>query len=188
VPTLVLGLGNEIAGDDGVGALAARALREQLAGRADVVESSASGMALLELFIGHERALVIDSIQTGRMPAGTIRELTLAEVGRVVSPSLHQTGIPELAAVGKLLGLGFPADVLVLAVEVVDPYTMGAGLSAPVAAALPELVRRARRQVERWESEETKPRREPRSTRARARAHERSGKGARCTTSMPPRR
>jgi hydrogenase maturation protease len=176
---LVLGLGNEIAGDDGVGVLAARELRAQLDGAADVVESSASGMALLELFIGRERALVIDSVRTGRTPPGTIRELSLAEVGRVVSPSLHQTGIPELAAVGERLGLGFPAEVRVLAIEVVDPYTIGARLSEPVGTALPELVRRARRLVEGWTTGEA----ESAARRGGSRA---SGSG--CTTSMPPSR
>jgi hydrogenase maturation protease len=185
--TLVLGLGNEIAGDDGIGVLAARELRKQLAGAADVVESSASGMGLLELFIGYERALVIDSVKTGRTSPGTIRELSLAEVGRVVSPSLHQTGIPELAAVGEQLGLGFPADVRVLAIEVVDPYTMGAQLSPPVAAALPELVRRARRQVEQWASGGKKTRSQRRSKPVRGRARAQSEKGTRCTTTTPPR-
>ena len=52
--TLVLGLGNELAGDDAVGVLVARAVREELEGEADVVESSASGMALIEVFAGRE--------------------------------------------------------------------------------------------------------------------------------------
>lgn len=161
--TLVLGLGNELAGDDAVGLLVARALREELDGVADVVESSASGMALIEVFAGYDRAVVIDSILTGRNPPGTITEMALADVGRAVAPSLHQAGLPEMAAAAERLGLGFPAETRVLAVEVLDPHTIGAPLSRPVAGVLGELADRVRDRVPRWE------------------------RGAGCTTTTPSR-
>jgi hydrogenase maturation protease len=151
--TLVLGLGNELAGDDAVGVLVARAVREDVQDVADVVESSAAGMALIETLAGYERAIVVDAIVTGRNPPGTIVEMGMDEVGSVVAPSVHQAGLSELAAVAARLGLGFPSRTRVLAVEVVDPYTLGARLSEPVAAALGELVRRVREQVRRWERE-----------------------------------
>lgn len=150
---LVLGLGNEFSGDDAVGVLAVRALREELGDVADVVESAASGLALIEVFAGYERAIVIDSILTGRTPPGTITEMGLDEVGRVVAPSLHHAGLPELAAVAGRLGLGFPSRTRVLAVEVVDPYTLGAPLSAAVADALGRVVRMASDRVRIWEGE-----------------------------------
>ena len=155
--TLVLGLGNEYAGDDGAGILAVRALREELAGQADVVESAASGLTLLDVFDGYDRAVVVDSIRTGRNPPGTIVELGLTEVGPVVAPSLHHAGIPELAAVAERLGLGFPSRTRVLAVELAEPPTFGAPLSEPVASALDELGRRVREQIEAWHTAEGEP-------------------------------
>jgi len=154
--TLVLGLGNELAADDAVGVLVARAVRARVDGAADVVESSASGMALIEIFAGYDRAIVVDSIRTGRNPPGTITELGLEEVGRVVAPSLHHTGLPEMAAVAERLGLGFPSDTRVLAVEVVDPYTLGGAVSARVAAAIDELAHRVRAHVDRWASDQAR--------------------------------
>lgn len=151
--TLVLGLGNDLAGDDAVGVLVARALLLELEGKADVVESAASGLGLIELLAGYERAVIVDSILTGRNPPGTITEMGLVDVGRVVAPSTHQAGLPELAAVAERLGLGFPSQTIVFAVEVVDPYTLGAGLSPPVAEAVDHLVQRVRLQVRRWERE-----------------------------------
>lgn len=150
--TLVLGLGNELAADDAVGVLVARALREELTGVADVVECAVSGMALLEVFAGYDRAVVIDAITTGRVPPGTIIELGLDEVGRVVAPSLHHTGLPEMAAVAARLGLRFPFDMTVLAIEVLDPYTLGGAMSTPVAAAVGELADRVRRALHQWTS------------------------------------
>ena len=154
--TLVLGLGNELAADDAVGLLVARAVREQGADAADVIETSASGMALIEIFDGYDRAIVVDSIRTGRNPPGTITELTLEQIGHVVAPSLHQAGLPELAAVAERLGLKFPSEIRVLAVEVQDPYTLGGAVSTAVAAAVDELAQRVRARLEQWASEPTR--------------------------------
>jgi hydrogenase maturation protease len=154
--TLVLGLGNELAADDAVGLLVARAVRAQVADAVDVVESSASGMALIEIFAGYDRAIVVDSIRTGRNPPGTISELGLDQIGRVVAPSLHQAGLPEMAAVAERLGLGFPSEIRVLAVEVMDPYTLGGAVSTAVAAAVDELARRVCHRVQRWASEQAR--------------------------------
>ena len=154
--TLVLGLGNELAADDAVGLLVARAVREQGIDAADVIETSASGMALIEIFDGYDRAIVVDSIRTGRNPPGTITELTLEQIGHVVAPSLHQAGLPELAAVAERLGLKFPSEIRVLAVEVQDPYTLGGAVSTAVAAAVDELAQRVRARLEQWASEPTR--------------------------------
>jgi hydrogenase maturation protease len=122
----------------------------ELDGVADVVESSASGLALIEILAGYDRAVIVDAILTGRVPPGTITKMGMADVGRVLAPSTHQAGLPELAAVASRLGLGFPSETVVFAVEVVDPYTLGVGLSEPVAAALEELIGRVRKRVRRW--------------------------------------
>ncbi len=169
--TLVLGLGNELAADDAVGILVARAVREELAGVADVVECSASGMALLEVFAGYDRAVVIDAIATGRNRAGTITELRLDEVGRVTAPSLHHTGLPEMAAVAARLGLRFPLETKVLAIEVLDPYTLGGAISAPVAAALDELAGRVRQALHQWTSADARASERERQVRVKGEKH-----------------
>jgi hydrogenase maturation protease len=151
---LVLGLGNELAGDDAVGLLVAREVRHITDADVAVVESSASGLALIELFDGFERAIVVDSILTGRQPPGTIVEMSMDEVGHVVAPSVHHTGLAELAAVSARLGLTFPTCTRVFAVEVVDPYSLGAPLSEPVAAAVPELTHRVRDLLVCWALQE----------------------------------
>lgn len=144
--TIVLGLGNELAGDDAVGIVAARRVRERVGDDVDVIESSASGLALLELLSGYDRAVILDAIRTGDAAVGAVVEMDLSEVGRVVAPSLHRSGLAELAAVAQRTGLPFPASATVLAVEVADPFTLGAPMSPAVAEAVDRLVER----VERW--------------------------------------
>lgn len=153
---LVLGLGNEILSDDAVGILAARAIREVLArgdaggAEVDVVESSVAGIALLEVFVDHDFALVIDAIVTGKKPAGSILELSPSDLGSVQAPSPHYAGLPEIMALARNLELDFPRDVKILAIEVIDPLTLGGGLSPPVAAGIPKLVDRALEWIHAW--------------------------------------
>lgn len=139
---LILGLGNELLSDDAVGILAARALKERLKDKADIVESSLSGMALLELFIGYERAIIIDAMKTGRRAPGTIYELDPSDLGTVAAPSPHYAGLPELLAMAKTLKLDFPKEIKIFALEVENPYTIGGTLSKPVKEALEDFVQR----------------------------------------------
>jgi hydrogenase maturation protease len=146
VKTLVLGLGNELLGDDGIGIVAARALRGSFPADAgvEVVESQLAGLALLDLFLGYDRAIVIDGIRTGRRPPGEVVELTAADLDPVVAPSPHYAGLPEMFAVARRLDLHFPADVRILAVETEDPWSIGRGLTDAVRRALPDIVARVR--------------------------------------------
>jgi hydrogenase maturation protease len=150
VKILILGLGNELLGDDAVGILAARVLKERLKDKADVVESSLSGMALLDLLVGYERAILIDAVKTGRTPPGTIAELSPADLGAVAAPSPHYAGLPELIATAQALNLDFPKEIKIFAIEVADPHTIGRGLSHMVAQALGKLIPQVERQVAQW--------------------------------------
>jgi hydrogenase maturation protease len=147
---LILGLGNELLGDDAVGILVARVLKEKLKDKADVVESSLSGMALLDLLVGYERAILIDAVKTGRTPPGTIAELSPADLGAVAAPSPHYAGLPELIATAQALHLDFPKEIKIFAIEVEDPHTIGRGLSHTVAQALGKLIPQVERQVTQW--------------------------------------
>ncbi|MGZ4129793.1 MAG: hydrogenase maturation protease [Actinomycetota bacterium] len=150
--TLVLGLGNDLAGDDAVGVLAARALATLLEDRDDVVvlDTAASGMALLDVLAGYERAVLVDAIATGERPVGAIARFELAEVGHVVAPSLHQAGLAEVAAMAERLGLSFPASTVVFAVEVADPFTVGAPIGEAVVRAIDDVVRLVLAQLRAW--------------------------------------
>jgi hydrogenase maturation protease len=148
--TLVLGLGNELLSDDAVGLLAVRALAREVEPGDDVeiVETALSGLALLDYFIGFDRALILDSICTGRHPAGTVTEISPSDLTAVGAPSPHFAGLPELLALARRLELKFPSEIRILAVETADPYTLGGRLTPAVEQALPELVARARAALE----------------------------------------
>ncbi|MDH7515647.1 MAG: hydrogenase maturation protease [Bacteroidota bacterium] len=142
---IVLGLGNDICGDDGIGIAAVRILRGMLDDACIAVEeSSEAGLALVEILEGYDRALILDSIRTGTCPPGTIIEMDTAQFRRVIAPSPHYAGLPEVLDLAERLELRFPSDIRVLAMEVEDPYSIREGLTPCVAEALPRFVERAR--------------------------------------------
>ena len=145
--TLVMGLGNEILADDAVGVLVARQLKDELAGRADVVSCAMHGLALLELFIGYDRAILIDAIQTGKNPPGTITELRGEDLDKVYAPSPHYAGVPEMLELAEQLELDFPNEFLIFAVEVEDMRTIGGPVTPAVAAAIPAVCERVKAAV-----------------------------------------
>jgi hydrogenase maturation protease len=148
---LVLGLGNELISDDAVGIIAVRKLGEKYKGRAEIEESSLSGLALMDIFVGYDKAIVIDAVCSGRKPPGTIYELTSSDLGRVLAPSPHYTGLPEMMALAAELSLEFPGEIKIFAVEVSDMHSFGGDLTLHVKKALDPLLEKVELQLDKWE-------------------------------------
>jgi hydrogenase maturation protease len=147
---LVLGLGNDILGDDAVGLLAARQLRSLLPETVDVVESGGGGLDLLDALEGYERALLLDAILTGKHPPGTILEFSAEDFKKDDAPSPHYAGLPTVIQLAESLGICFPTIFQIVAVEVENPYEVLEGLSKPVEASLPAVIERAEGIVHAW--------------------------------------
>lgn len=149
---LVLGLGNDLIGDDGLGIAAARQLRESLADCAevDILETSAAGIALLEAFMGYDKAVIIDAVKTDAVAPGTVREWKTEELSEVLAPSPHYAGLPELLALAKQMQLDYPEEFAIYSMEAEDPFTIGKGLSPAIQAELPALIEQVRGRVMQW--------------------------------------
>jgi hydrogenase maturation protease len=145
-PVLLLGLGNDILTDDAIGLLIARQLAGELAGepRVAVQETQEMGLALLDFLTGREEVLLVDAIQTGSVPAGTLHELDASSLKNLTGRTPHFLGVGETLALGRELGLPMPARVRIFAIEVADAHTLGTQLSPAVAKALPGIVARIR--------------------------------------------
>ncbi len=145
----LLALGNELLGDDGVGLYAARMLAEDAPEDIEIVESSRAGMELLELLEGCDQAILLDAVKTGSAPPGTVLEYFPEELRRIVAPSPHYAGIPEVLELAGRLRIHFPQDLRILALEVEDPYTLRENwLSPAVREALPRYVEKVRTVIE----------------------------------------
>jgi len=149
-PILLLALGNDIMGDDGAALAAARALKENLAADVDLVESPEAGLALLDAMAGYDRVLLLDSITTGRHRPGTVLEFSSKDFNKVVGPSPHYAGLPEVLELARRLDIDFPGEVCVLALEIERPLDFRETLSPQIEQALPAYVERAARILRRW--------------------------------------
>jgi hydrogenase maturation protease len=143
--TLILGLGNPILGDDGIGIAVARELKERLAGQeVDVTEASLGGLALLDLIAGYEMVIVVDAIiTTGDSPPGTVYSLGLDELGSVVNPyASHALDLKTTIELGTSVGYEMPVTVRIHAVEIRVSTEFTSEMSPEVARTVPEMARR----------------------------------------------
>jgi|YelNatPaOPRAMG01_1025707.scaffolds.fasta_scaffold00546_27 hydrogenase maturation protease len=141
---LVLGLGNDLLGDDAVGLEVIRHLMRAAPTHPQLKlhETTEMGLVLLDLLVGCRVAVIVDSIQTGKVPPGTLHELDPDQLSCLTGRTPHFLGVAETLALGRLLGLPMPEQVRVLAVEVADPFTLGTSMTPAVRHAVPVVAER----------------------------------------------
>ncbi len=149
--TLVLGVGNPILSDDGVGIHAARLLKEMRLPGVDVEELAASGLELLDLVLGYDKVIIIDAIQTKGGTPGETRVLAEKDFERAVhGSSPHGINIATALALGRrIVPERMPKEVIFFAVEAEDLVDVNERLTARVEAALPEIVRKVEDEIKR---------------------------------------
>jgi hydrogenase maturation protease len=140
--TLVLGLGNPILSDDGIGCHVALALKEKLKEPdIDVMEASIAGLDFLDLLARYDRAIIIDAIQTGEGTPGQIYRFEpdmLANTSHAAST--HDVNLATALDLGKRLGLALPQKIDVLAIEVADTDRFSEECTPEVAAVIPDCI------------------------------------------------
>jgi hydrogenase maturation protease len=140
--TLIVGLGNPILTDDGVGPAVARGVHERL-GDANVHlrEAAVGGIALVEMIAGYSRVVIIDAIKTDGGQVGECYLVDL-ETSRPTCRTglVHEVGLLEGLELGRRAGLTMPESLQVYAIEVADPLTFGEAMTPELQAAIPVIV------------------------------------------------
>ena len=141
--TLVLGMGNPILSDDGVGIRVAHEVGGKLNDpQVTVVETSAAGLSLLDSIVGYDRVIIIDAIQTEKGEAGQIYRMRTEDFSltkRLSSP--HQINLATALELGKMLDLAMPQEITVFAVEAKDVTSFSEKCTPEVEQAIPEVVK-----------------------------------------------
>ena len=139
--TLILGVGNPILTDDGVGIKVARKLKKENPGL-EVTETSEVGIALLDLAVGYDRLIIIDSIKTKEGKLGELYELKVEDLKpNMYFSSSHGIGIATALELGQRLGYKMPKHVSIYAVEVKDNETFGEECTAEIEERIPAITR-----------------------------------------------
>ncbi len=138
--TLILGLGNPLRGDDGIGPSVVEELADRdLPEEVTLIDGGTGGLDLLRLLERWRRVVIIDAADVGRGPGEYVRftpdEVRL--VGVSASLSLHHAGLSEVLTLADALDLHLP-EMVIFGVQ---PTEIGwkEGLSPAVEAALPTL-------------------------------------------------
>ncbi len=154
-PFAVLGLGNELFTDEGLGVQAAFEVGDALLDDVEILDGGTLGLALLPEIEGRTGLLVLDAMVAEGSSPGDIVVLGPEELvrPRMLLMSAHQVGIAETLGAASLLGT---SPRLLAAVGMV-PYSLetGYGLSPAALERLPGMVSEALAILERWKVEES---------------------------------
>ena len=151
--TLLLGLGNELYGDDGIGIQVVRRLKEEAAGKTrtaaalrdtDLEECCLSGLALLDVIVGYDQLVIVDTIKRPAPVPGRIHLLGEKDLRSFPGPSPHYVSIPQAIEIGRRLGLHVPSVIRIVAVEAKNMYTLGESLSQEMQERLPAIIRKVK--------------------------------------------
>jgi hydrogenase maturation protease len=123
----LIGLGNILMRDEGVGVHAVRYIQENCAvpPELEIVDGGTSGLDLLSFIEGRDRVLFVDSVNFDREP-GYIGVLTNGQIPALfgVKDSLHHMGLMDVLAAAQLLDK-LPGQMSLIGIQ---PHTIGIGL------------------------------------------------------------
>ena len=139
---LILGLGNPLLGDEGIGVRVVEELKGlELPDGVTVVEGGTAGLGLIGLMEGYQRVIIVDAADMGHPPGRVVRFTPLeARFKTAEAPlSLHQIGLGEVLALAEALEVA-PAELVIIGIQP-SRIEGGVGLSPEVEGAIPQIIR-----------------------------------------------
>jgi hydrogenase maturation protease len=141
--TIVLGVGNQILGDDGVGIHVVNELKKQIRNpNITVDEAITGGMNLLELLLGYDKAIIVDAVKTKDGENGEVKRIPLCDFSTMHSCNPHDVSLIEAIEMAKKIGEDrIPREIIVIGITMKEiPCEFGEKLSNKIAAAVPKAV------------------------------------------------
>ena len=154
-PRLVLGVGNLLLRDEGVGVHVISALRDrELPDDVELWDGGTASFDLLDTLAGRRQVIIIDAVRTGSEP-GTIFRFTPEDISarREQVTSLHQVGLLEALTVAEHLLDSAPQEVIILGIEPKE-IDWGLELSPEVEAAVPRVIELAMEELDAFDRKE----------------------------------
>lgn len=139
--TIVVGLGNPILGDDGVGWKVAEEIKRQIPADAqiEVLCLSLGGIGLMEHLIGYDRAILVDAFISDQ-EVGSIITSKLSDLPNYSAfhiTSAHDTSLQNAIKLGRSLGAQLPEDIMVVGIATNPIFDFSEELSPPIAEVVP---------------------------------------------------
>lgn len=143
--TIILGVGNLILGDDGVGIHVVNELKKQIQSpnpNLTIDEALTGGMNLLELILGYDKAIIVDAVRTKNGKNGEVKRIPLNDFSTVHSCNPHDVSLIEAVEMAKKMGENqIPKEIIIIGVMMKEiPCEFGENLSEKIAAAVSKAV------------------------------------------------
>jgi len=167
-PILVIGLGNPILGDDGVGWLVADQVRLALENNelaldtepeVEVDSLSLGGLSLMERLVGYKHVIIIDALTTHQNPIGTLYKVPLTDLPDLSdghTTAAHDTSLQTALNVGRSMGAQLPEHIMVVGIEAEMVYDFTDQLTPDVQSAISEAKEIVLNLLSEWLNQENK--------------------------------
>ncbi len=143
----VIGIGNLLRADDGVGIHVVRIFQDEMLG-VDAVDLSTANIDLLDHIRSRDRVVIVDAITTGAEP-GTIHRLEPGELVESDFDQSHGLNLPGILKLGEqLYPEEMPKKIVILAVEAQNVESFSSELTEKVRAAVPKIIRMIKIELE----------------------------------------
>ena len=141
--TIILGVGNLILGDDGVGIHIANEVKKHI-NDPDITidEAITGGMNLLDLLLGYDKAIILDAVKSEDAENGEVRRIPIGNFNTLHSCNPHDVSLMEAIEMAKKLGeKRIPQEIIIIGVMMKQiPCEFGEKLSHNINAAVPKAV------------------------------------------------
>ena len=147
---LIVGVGNILLKDEGIGVHAAYALAKlKLPERIRIIDAGTSGLGLIDLMKEASSMILLDAVEMGKKPGTVIRfspeEVTV--IADKVNLSLHEIGLPQLLRLASILGV-LP-ELVIIGIQPKE-IGWGLGLSADLKKVIPNIVESVLREIDKY--------------------------------------
>ncbi len=137
--------------DDRIGLYLVKKLKNRFKNKdIDFISTEEMGFSLLDIISSYKKLIIVDSILTGERPSGFIHEIKIEELLKGNLKPVHYAGIPDLYLLAKKLDIPFPEKVLILAVEVKDPFEINEGFSEEVGEKIQEIEKEVEERIRKF--------------------------------------
>lgn len=132
-PILILGLGNPILGDDGIGWEVVNQLSNLInSPEVEFDQVSLGGISLMERMVGYHRVIIVDAMTTGQFETGSVQVFPHSTLPRPLSghlASAHDASLQEALQLGREIGAELPSEIQIVAIETPHVYDFSEELS-----------------------------------------------------------
>lgn len=148
---IILGVGNLILGDDGVGVHVVSELKKQINHpQITIDEAITGGMNLLDLLLGYDKAILIDAVKSNPHDHGMVKRISLSDFNTMHSCNPHDVSLMEAIEMAKKMGEdNIPKEIIIIGVMMKEiPCEFKEELSKEIRDAVPKAVDMVIKEIE----------------------------------------